>query len=152
MMIQKMGFSPQKIKFTPRFASTENERHMAFIDQSISIPDVRWTKTTYRGRPEYSEGSVVQTESIVWDSEHHCFFERYEKFHQEGFSQNKSGETAWERKIMGNYVLESGVYVDSTNQRLILPNGTWIDGPTGILHNIHGQPHERKKSSESKDV
>jgi hypothetical protein len=137
---------------TLQFSSTQQEREAAFLAKKETIPDARWVKNTYVKHPEYSQESIFQTEALVWDSEHHSFFERYEKFHQGQVHKDRDCQGSMERKIVGNHVLDSGVYVDSTNQRLILPNGTWIDGPTGILHNVHGQPYERNNPSESKDV
>jgi hypothetical protein len=104
-----------------------------------------------------------QTLYVVWDKTQKVF-KLLEKFlvldHEKEKKYNNCLSTDHEATLNHGDVLGAdfipGTIVDQVNQKLILPDGRQIDGPTGNILNVHGQPilirdpeaHQKLKAQE----
>lgn len=136
MMIQKQ-FNKNSFH-TIQFASTRAERDEALRKGASDIPDVRqYLNIDVQQCNSWSEAMRYQREAIVWDSEQHGFVHRTEMFSQFPDGSRKSFK-ATENPMVNNTVLSQQIYVDSENKRLLLPNGYFMDGPSGKIFTCQG--------------
>jgi hypothetical protein len=133
------------------FASTRAQRDQAFQKQTKIIPDARYIKVSQKG-PDQDTFITQTTSAIVWDSDTSQFMHRIESFSH--FVQDSPDQfSAKEEKVFEtNTLWEDGVFVDVKNKRLILPNGCFIDGPTGEMFNVHGNPFSSIQPQQSKEL
>jgi hypothetical protein len=143
-----------------RFSSTFEERENALKNTLGEIPDVRYQVLESQTDSVHISGvgtipSVKLTRrAVVWDSEKVGFVYRHEAFQQYHYAgHHKRNVVASAEVPMGaNSIDEKGVFVDSENKRLILPDGRWIDGPTGKLHTIQGLDYSQFQAQNSKEI
>jgi hypothetical protein len=133
-----------------QFASTRAQRDQAFEKVGTMIPDARYVKVSQVARPDYHSKISQTTQAIVWDSEQSCFLLRLESVSQEQGEFYEFG--ASEKRFESNTLWEDGVFVDVKNKRLILPNGCFIDGPTGEMFNVHGNPFSSIQPQQAKEI
>jgi hypothetical protein len=124
-----------------QFASTRTERDEAIAKGAGDIPDVRhYLKIDVQNSTRWQEnlqGMHWQRDAIAWDSELQGFVYRKEIFDQFGNGKRQERKST-ENPFSHNAWIGQQVYVDATNKRLILPNGCFIDGPTGKMYTCQG--------------
>lgn len=136
MMIQKQ-FNKNSFH-TIQFASTRAERDEALRKGASDIPDVRqYLNIDVQQCNSWGEAMRYQREALVWDSEQHGFVYRTEMFSQFSSGCREKAKST-ENPMVNNTVLSQQIYVDSENKRLLLPNGYFMDGPSGKIFTCQG--------------
>lgn len=133
------------------FGSTRAERDDAFAKGGQGIPDERYVITGYSRLLKNTDYAVTEKKALVWDTAADQFIYRTETFSRK-FAENRLDITSEELTIPGNTMWDDGVFVDQKNKRLILPDGRWIDGPTGDLYSVHGEPFSVAHNTLNKEV
>lgn len=73
--------------------------------------------------------------SLVWDTNQKQFVERVDIYNTaHGWTDCYERPVFHSRMLSDDYV--AGAIVDQVNQRIILPNGQWIEGPTGDIYTV----------------
>lgn len=134
-----------------RFGSTRAERDEAFAKGGQGIPDERYVTTASEQHLQANSYFVTRKKALVWDTPSAQFIYRCENFARQ-FLKNRCDVTSEELTIPGNTMWDDGVFVDQMNKRLLLPDGRWIDGPTGELYSIHGEPFAKANNTLNKEV
>lgn len=143
-----------------RFAATFQERENALKNTVGDIPDVRHQliesdKDSFYISDRGHFPSVNFTrKALVWDSAKQGFAYRHEAFQQyliQGtFKRNVLASA--EVLLTSNQMNENGIFIDHDNKRLVLPDGRWIDGPTGKLHTLQGTEFSQFHAQNSKEL
>lgn len=77
----------------------------------------------------------VTRQMLLWDDSTSRFKLRYDSYN---FSYQDGCEMPLADGTMLSDDFMAGAIVDQTNQRIILPDGRWIDGPSGAIHTVQG--------------
>ena len=135
------GVSPKSIGF----GSTRAERDTAFNTGGLGIPDERYVQITSEQYLSANSYFVTRKTALVWDTttDSPQFVFRIENYARR-FKEDRAAVISEEFTIPGNTMWDNGVFVDQTRQRLILPDGRWIHGPSGELFSVHGEPFTKK--------
>jgi hypothetical protein len=103
----------------------------------------------------YDEKHMIRSR-VIWDAEQQHFLIRHESF---WFCSDGRLDNAIESPLNHGDTLSgvfpAGTVVDQFNQKLILPDGKKIDGPSGDIFNVHGDvflSRSNPKKTEEKDV
>ena len=93
-------------------------------------------KKSYNATKDGSMWYMSQFQHIVWDTPSDRFKLRVTWY------KDTSLESSRENAILHGTVLGddfiAGAIVDQVSQKIILPDGRSIDGPTGDIYNVHG--------------
>jgi hypothetical protein len=121
-----------------QFASTRQERDQALNKGAGDIPDVRhYMNLDVQQCEGWGSAMRYQREALVWDSEQQGFVYRTEMFSQFPDGRRERAK-ATENPLVNNTVLSQQIYVDAENKRLLLPNGYFMDGPSGKIYTFQG--------------
>jgi hypothetical protein len=126
---------------SPRFSSTRKERDDACSQYEGGFPGARLILSQNQENESMDYKAMFwRIKMIVWDSEKCRFSLRTEKFWQYGTQQKRDSILSSELPYLSNCQLPEGYFIDHDAKRIILPNGSWIDGPTGKLYSVQGTP------------
>jgi hypothetical protein len=121
-----------------QFASTRAERDQALSKGPSDIPDVRYyLNIDVQHCDSWGSAMRYKREAFVWDSEQQGFVHRTEMFSQFADGRREKAKVT-ENPLLNNTVLSQQIYVDVENKRLLLPNGYFMDGPTGKMYTCQG--------------
>jgi hypothetical protein len=121
------------------FGSTFAERNAAAEKDAFQMPDARLTAPI-----QVMLQSYHYRERIVWDTPGQEFILRADAsmglmaMNFSNYSLQNSKETPIPQGTVLNKQFIEGAVVDQVNQKIILPDGRAIDGPTGNVLNVHG--------------
>lgn len=127
----------------PRFSSTRTERDAATSQFEGGCPGARLILSqTLESDDSDDKSTKWRMKTIVWDSDKQYFLLRSERFWQFNAEKKKTrgGVVVSELSYLTNCQLSDGYFIDQDAKRIILPNGNWIDGPTGKLFSVQGNP------------
>jgi hypothetical protein len=140
----------------PRFCGTKEQRDSE--SQSISGA---FSSGRLQGKMGFSAAETARKyasskyafQNVVWDTPSHSFKLRIDNYliveHLDSFEKTLNHGTV----LSDDFV--AGAIVDQVGQKIILPDGRWIDGPTGDIYNVHGDvlvyrnPEQAKKTTEA---
>lgn len=118
------------------FCGTQSQRN-----QEASSINGTLASSRLMGRIQQSMSDKGKRHSflnIVWDSTTSQF-----KVRQDIYDNYHSHKDSYERQLHHATLLSddfvAGAIVDQVGKRITLPDGRWIDGPTGNIYNVHGE-------------
>ena len=124
---------------TLRFSSTRAERDSATQKYEGGLPGARIVLSQQKENENLDRHSSLHSlKTIVWDSEISGFSLRTERFWQYNSDKERKGILVSELPYRTSCLTPEGYFLDQEGQRIILPNGNWIDGPTGKLYTCQG--------------
>ena len=133
----------------PRFQG-KSERDSQTRYPSNPTPDSRLVAIT-------NDDKYMLRSRVIWDQDKPQFLLRHEYFNV--YNNHGGLEGAIESSLNHGDTLSgvfpAGTVVDQFNQKLILPDGKKIDGPTGDIFNVHGDvflSRSNPKKNEEKEI
>lgn len=121
-----------------QFGSTQQDRGKAAMDWRVPMPQVRLLG---QSRGFLAGNFILQQDAVVWDVDAQQFCLRLD-FYNNAKINDDDGSRPYERPLNHGEVLPgtlvAGAMVDQVNKRITLPDGRWIDGPTGNIYSVHG--------------
>lgn len=143
-MVTGLGISHQTRRFSQnqRFSSSRQERDAAHA-KGFETP-IPGTRLEVSSEKLYERGYFIEiVSSIVWDTPSKQFRIRTDRFYQNG---NRDDLTcaSLERGIADKTCLgglyPDGAVVDQEKGRIYFQDGRWMDGPSGQMFTVHGEP------------
>lgn len=139
------------------FSSTRDERNAACrSDANYAIrpamPDARMLGRTHMMRRRGYDSGYVVKESIVWDTPNKRFALRHDQFFQRTWGDSYSYEEFLPHQAVLSDSFVAGAVVDQEHSRIYLPDGRWIDGPTGQVYTVHGEPLAKLSQQAAKEL
>lgn len=137
---------------TPRFRGTKEQR-----DREAQSISGAFTSGRLQGKMSFAAAetsnkyatSKYAFQNVVWDTPSNSFKLRVDNYLM--VTQHDSFEKILHHGTVLSDDFVAGAVVDQVGQKIILPDGRWIDGPTGDIYNVHGNvlvyrnPDEAKK-------
>jgi hypothetical protein len=117
------------------FSGTRKSRDAEAKKGLQQLSDIR-----LEGRTQYARSDQYvrdEFKALVWDTDSNRFVERFDVYSDTPELKSSSEREVYHSRVLnGDYV--SGAVVDQVKQRIVLPDGGWIDGPTGDIYSVQG--------------
>lgn len=141
-----------------QFGSAQADRSKAAQDWRTPMPEVRILGQSHGFM---MCNFALQQDAVVWDVDTQRFCLRLD-FYSNTKQKQDNGNDPYERPLNHGEVLPgtlvAGAMVDQVNKRITLPDGRWIDGPTGNIYSVHGDlliakdPNQQPRQPEGKSI
>jgi hypothetical protein len=136
MGIHLVNFN-RKVLVGIRFNGTAQERARESSRMGEPIVSSRLEgKKFFNATKDGATWYYSQFQHIVWDSPTSQFKLRVTLYKDNGLDTSRENGILHGTLLGDDFI--AGAIVDQVGKKIILPDGRWIDGPTGDIYNVHG--------------